>query len=40
MNHILKEAELDRRKNIETYYQPELPLKTELIEVIVDFVDY
>ena len=39
MNHIFKEAELDRQKNIETYNQPELPVKTELIKVIVDFIN-
>jgi len=38
MNHILKEAELDRQKNIQTYNQPELPLKTELIKVLIDFI--
>ena len=39
MNHILKEAKLDRQKNIQTYNQPELPLKSELIKIIVDFID-
>ncbi len=39
MNHIMKEAELDRQKNIQTYNQPELPLKTELIKIIVDFIN-
>ncbi|MGB5821307.1 MAG: alpha/beta hydrolase [Saonia sp.] len=38
MNHILKESELDRAKNIQTYNNPELPLKEELIMNIVDFV--
>lgn len=38
MNHIMKEAELDRQKNIQTYNQPELPLIPELIKVIVDFI--
>ena len=38
MNHFLKEAELDRQKNIQTYNQPELPLKTELIKVLIDFI--
>lgn len=38
MNHIFKEAELDRLKNIQTYNQPELPIKPELIEAIVSFI--
>ncbi len=38
MNHIFKEAELDRIKNIQTYYQPELPIKPELIKSIVEFI--
>lgn len=38
MNHIFKEAEADREKNISTYSQPDLPVKKELIEVIVDFI--
>jgi len=38
MNHIMKSAEIDRQKNIQTYNQPELPVKTELIKVIVDFM--
>jgi alpha-beta hydrolase superfamily lysophospholipase len=38
MNHIMKEAALDRQKNIQTYNQPELPLKSELINIIVDFI--
>ena len=39
MNHILKEAELDRQKNIQTYSMPNLPLKKELIEFIVKFIE-
>ncbi len=38
MNHIFKEAELDRLKNIQTYNQPESPIKTELIEAISSFI--
>ncbi|MCD4773852.1 MAG: alpha/beta hydrolase [Bacteroidales bacterium] len=38
MNHIFKEAESDRQKNIATYSQPDLPVKVELIEVIVSFI--
>lgn len=39
MNHILKEAELDRLKNIQTYNQPELPLKPELAKSIINFIN-
>ncbi len=39
MNHILKEAEVDRQKNIQTYSIPDLPLKKELMEVIVKFIE-
>ena len=38
MNHIFKEAEADRQKNISTYSKADLPVKKELIEVIVDFI--
>lgn len=38
MNHILKESVLDRAKNIETYNNPDLPLKKELITEIVNFI--
>ena len=39
MNHILKEAQADRQKNIQTYSMPDLPLKKELMEVIVKFIE-
>lgn len=39
MNHILKAAELDRMKNIQTYNQPKLPLKTELTKAMVIFIN-
>ena len=39
MNHILKEADLDRAKNIQTYNLPELPLKPELITSILKFIN-
>jgi pimeloyl-ACP methyl ester carboxylesterase len=39
MNHILKEAPLDRQQNILTYSQPDLPLKKELMENIVAFIN-
>lgn len=38
MNHIFKEAESDRMKNIATYNQPDLPVKPELVEIITDFI--
>jgi uncharacterized protein len=38
MNHILKEAEADRAKNIATYTNPDLPIKEELIIDIVNFI--
>jgi uncharacterized protein len=39
MNHIFKEAELDRLKNIQTYNQPDLPIHQELVNVIVEFIE-
>ena len=38
MNHIFKEATLDRLSNFQTYNQPELPIKPELAKVISEFV--
>lgn len=38
MNHILKDAPIDRTKNFETYTKPELPLTKGLIEVISTFI--
>ena len=38
MNHIFKNAEADRMKNYQTYSQPELPVNTELIETISNFI--
>ena len=39
MNHILKESEIDKQKNIQTYSIPDLPLKKELTQVIVKFIE-
>ncbi len=39
MNHILKEVEIDRQKNIQTYSQPDLPLKEGLINIIFKFIN-
>jgi pimeloyl-ACP methyl ester carboxylesterase len=38
MNHIFKEAPLDRQANFQTYNQSELPIKPELVKVISEFV--
>jgi len=39
MNHVLKEAPLDRNKNIATYSQPDLPLFSGLIDDITKFIN-
>lgn len=39
MNHILKNSEADMAKNLETYKNPELPLNTQLVEVITRFIN-
>lgn len=38
MNHMLKDAPKDRKGNLETYCDPELPLNTKLVEEIVSFI--
>lgn len=38
MNHILKDAEADRVKNLTTYNKPDLPLKENLIKTIIAFI--
>ncbi len=38
MNHILKEAESDRAKNLATYSIADLPLKTDLVKSVVEFI--
>ena len=38
MNHVLKEVGEDMSKNLETYNNPNLPLKEGLVEVVVDFI--
>jgi len=38
MNHILKESVSDRQKNLATYTDPGLPLKSGLVEGIVSFI--
>ncbi len=39
MNHILKSARKERDKNIQTYYDPYLPLHTALVPTILKFID-
>lgn len=38
MNHILKDAPADKEKNMATYKQPDLPLNTEMVTDVVDFI--
>lgn len=38
MNHILKESDADRTKNIQTYSNSKLPLKEELVPAIIQFI--
>jgi fermentation-respiration switch protein FrsA (DUF1100 family) len=38
LNHILKEAPADRAENMKTYYNPKLPLHSEFIITISDFI--
>jgi hypothetical protein len=39
MNHILKDAPADRAKNIQTYYKSDLPLNSQLVKAIVNFIN-
>ncbi len=38
MNHIFKDVEIDRFKNLATYSNPDLPLNSILISSIVEFI--
>jgi len=38
VNHVLKAAPLNRRKNLKTYRDPNLPISQDVIDVITDFV--
>ncbi len=38
MNHVLKEAPLDRNLNMQTYTNPSLPIKQELIPEVIEFI--
>ncbi len=39
MNHIMKQAPADRQQNSLTYTQPDLPLKKELIDNLIPFIN-
>lgn len=39
MSHILKDGPADREQNLATYKDPNLPLNTELVTTIIDFVN-
>jgi uncharacterized protein len=39
MNHVLKQSVVDRSKNLETYTNPDLPLKKELAKEIIKFIN-
>lgn len=39
MNHIFKESSIEYNANIATYYQPNLPVKAELVDIIVEFIN-
>jgi len=39
MNYVLKDAPIDKDKNMATYTQPDLPLKPELVTTLVDFIN-
>ncbi len=38
MNHVLKDAPVDREGNLATYFNPNLPLTTELVPTIASFI--
>ena len=39
MNHVFKEAPMDRMANIQTYMQPDLPLVPELVDSVTQFIN-
>lgn len=39
MNYVLKTAPSDKEQNLATYKQPDLPLNTEMVTDIVDFIE-
>lgn len=38
MNHVLKESVADQQQNFATYTNPDLPLKTELVDEVISFI--
>jgi len=38
MNHIFKQAPLDKQSNFQTYNQPNLPIKVELVNAVSEFI--
>jgi uncharacterized protein len=38
MNHIFKMAPADRKQNLATYYNPNLPISGKMVETITDFI--
>ncbi|MCC8424144.1 alpha/beta hydrolase [Mucilaginibacter sp. UR6-11] len=38
MNHVLKDAPADKEKNMATYTQPNLPLKPEFVNSVIEFI--
>ena len=39
MNHVLKDAPIDKVENLKTYSNPNLPLSNKLVPIIIDFVN-
>jgi pimeloyl-ACP methyl ester carboxylesterase len=39
MSHIMKDGPADKDQNLATYNKPELPLKPELVPILVDFIN-
>ena len=38
MNHVLKTAVMDRKENLQTYFDPTLPLAQKLVPTITAFI--
>jgi dipeptidyl aminopeptidase/acylaminoacyl peptidase len=38
MNHVLKDAPIDRTENLKTYNNPDLPIAKGMVETVVEFV--
>lgn len=39
MNHVLKDAPIDREKNLETYINSKLPLSSVFKENLIEFIE-